>query len=68
MPNHRVNFYWSSSALNEVLLNDHELEVSKTPQRLRHLRKTITRREDFLGQGGIYEHETLEPFNLDLKY
>ena len=37
-------------------------------RRLRHSRKTITEREDFLGQGGLYEHETLEYFNTDLKY
>ena len=32
------------------------------------MRKTITGREVFLGQGGLYEHETLEYFNTDWKY
>ena len=39
---------------------DKDLELSKRAQSLRHSRKTITGREVFLGQGGLYEHETLE--------
>ena len=68
MPNHRVNVNWSTSAPMEGFFNDKELELSKRAQRLRHLRKTITGREVFLGQGDLYEHETLEYFNTDLKY
>ena len=52
----------------EGFFNDKDLELSKRAQRLRHSRKTITGREVFLGQGGLYEHETLEYFNTDLKY
>ena len=52
----------------EAFFNDKDLELSKRAQRLRHSRKTITGREVFLGQGGLYEHETLEYFNTDLKY
>ena len=52
----------------EGFLYDKDLEFSKRAQRLRHSRKTITGREVFLGQGGLYEHETLEYFNTDLKY
>ena len=32
-----------------------------------HSRKTITGREVFLGQGGLYEHETLEYFEHGLE-
>ena len=56
------------SAPMEVVFNDKDLKLSKRAQRLRHSRKTITGREVFLGQGGFYEHETLEYFNTDLKY
>ena len=52
----------------EGFFNDKDLEISKRAQRLRHSRKTITRREVFLEQGGLYEHETLEYFNTGLKY
>ena len=52
----------------EGFFNDKDLELSKTAQRLRHSRKTITGREVFLVQGGLYEHETLEYFNTDLNY
>ena len=41
-----------------------DIELSKRAQRLKHSRKTITGR----GQGDLYEHETLEYFNTDLKY
>ena len=68
MPNYRVNVNWSTSAPMEGLFNEKDLELSKRVQRLRHSRKTITGREVFLGQGGLYEHETLEYFNTDLKY
>ena len=49
-------------------LIDKDLELSKRAKRLRHSRKTIKGREVFLGHGGIYEQETLEYFNTDLKY
>ena len=62
MPNYRVNVNWSTLAPMEGLFNDKDLELSKRAQRLRHSRKTITGREVFLGQGGLYEHETLEYF------
>ena len=52
----------------EGLFNDKDLELIKRAQRLRHSRKTITGREVFLGQGGLYGQETLEYFNTDLKY
>ena len=52
----------------EGFFNDKDLELSKRAQRLRHSRKTIAGREIFLGQRGLYEHETLEYFNTDLKY
>ena len=68
MPNYRVNVNWSTLAPMEGFFNDKDLELSKRVQRLRHSRKTITGREVFLGQGGLYEHETLEYFNTDLKY
>ena len=67
MPNYRVNVNWSTSAPMEGFFNDKDLELSKKAQRLRHSRKTITGREVFLVQG-LYEHETLEYFNTDLKY
>ena len=67
MPNYRVNVNWSTSAPMDRFFNDKVLELGKTAQRLRHLRKTITGREVLLGQGGLYEHETLEYFNTDLK-
>ena len=60
MPNGRVNVNWSSTAPMEGLFNDDELELSKTVQRLRQSRKTITGRGVLLGHGGSYEHETLE--------
>ena len=53
---------------NGRVFNDKDLELSKRAQRLRHSRRTITGRDVFLGQGGLYEHETLEYFNTDLKY
>ena len=68
MPNSRVNVNWSTSAPMEGFFNDKDLELSKRAQRLRHSRKTITGREVFLGQGGLYKHETLEYFNTDIKY
>ena len=68
MPNYRVNVNWSTSAPMEGFFNDKDLELSKRAQRLRHSRNTITGREVFLGQGGLYEHATLEYFNTDLKY
>ena len=68
MPNYRVNVNCSTSAPMAELFSDKDLELSKRAQRLRHLRKTITGRESFLGQGGSYEHETQEYFNTDLKY
>ena len=52
----------------EEFFNNKDLELSKTVQRLKHSRKTITGREVFLGQGCLYEHETLDYFNTDLKY
>ena len=64
----RVNVNWSTLAPIEGIFNDKDLELSKRAQRLRHSRKTITGREVFLGQGGLYEHETLEYFTTDLKY
>ena len=54
MPNYRVNVNWSTSAPMEGFFNDKDLELSKRAQRLRHSRKTLTRREVFLGQGGLY--------------
>ena len=68
MPNYRVNVNWSTSAPMEGFFNDKDLELSKKAQRLRHSRKTITGTEVFLGQGALYEHETLEYFNTDWKY
>ena len=68
MPNYGVNVNCSTSAPKEGYFNDMDLDLSKRAQRLRHSRKTITGREVFLGQGGLYEHETLEYFNTDLKY
>ena len=68
MANYRVNVNWSFSAPMEAFFNDKNHELSKRAQRLRHSRKTITGREVFLGQGGLYEHETLEYFNTDWKY
>ena len=68
MPNYRANVNWSTSAPMEGFFNEKDLELSKRAQRLRHSRKTITGREVFLGQGGLYEHETLEYFNTDLKF
>ena len=59
MPNYRVKVNWSTYAPKEGFFNDKDLELSKRAQRLRHLRKTITGREVFLGQGRLYEHETL---------
>ena len=68
MPNYRFNVNWLTSAQMEGYFNDKDLELSKSAQRLRHSRKPITGREVFLGQGGLYEHETLKCFNTDLKY
>ena len=68
MHNYRVNVKWSTSAPMKVFFNDKDLELSKRAQRLRHTRNTITGREVFLGQGGLYEHDTLEYFNRCLKY
>ena len=68
MLNYRVNVNWSTSTPIEGFFNDKDLELSIRAQRLRHSRKTVTGREVFLGQGGLYEHETLEYFNTDLKY
>ena len=68
MPNCGVNDNWSTSAPMEGFFIDKDLELSKRAQRLRHSRKTIKEREVFLGHGGIYEQETLEYFNTDLKY
>ena len=48
----------------EGLFIDDDLELSKTAQSLRHSRQTITVRKVFLGQGGSYEHETLEYYNM----
>ena len=66
MPNYRVNVNWSTSTPMEGFFNDKDLELFKRDQRLRHSRKMITEREVFLGQGGLYVHETLEYFNTDL--
>ena len=52
----------------EGFFNDKDLELSKRVQRLRHSRKTITGRKIFLGQRVLYEHESLEYFNAELKY
>ena len=52
----------------EGLFNDDDLELSKTAQKLRHSRKTITGREVSLGQWGLYEHETLDYLNMDSRY
>ena len=49
----------------EGLFNDADLELCKKAQRLRHSRKTKTRRNVFLGQGGLYKQEILEFFNMD---
>ena len=68
VPNHRFNVNWSTSTPMEGFFNDKDLELSKRAQRLRHLRKTITGREVFLEQGGLYEHATLDYFNTELKY
>ena len=68
MPNYIVNVNWSNSAPMEGFFNGKDLELSKRAQILRHSRKTITGREVFLGQGDLYEHETLECFNTDLKH
>ena len=68
MPNYRVTVNWSTSAPMEGFFNDKDLEFSKRAQKLMHSRKTIKGREVFLGHGGIYEQETLEYFNTDLKY
>ena len=68
IPNYRVNVIWSTSAPMEGFFNDKDLELSKRAQRLGLSRKTITGREVFLVQGGLYVHETLEYFNTDLKY
>ena len=65
MPNYRINVNWSTSAPMEGFFNEKDLELSKTAQRLRHSRKTITGREVFLRQGGLYEHQILEYFNMD---
>ena len=51
----------------EGFFNDKDLELSKRARRLRHSRKTVTGREVFLGQGDLFEHETLEYFNTDWK-
>ena len=55
MPDHRVNFKWSSTEPMEGLLNADNLELSKTSQRLWHSKKTIRGREVFLRQGDSYE-------------
>ena len=68
MPYYTVNVNWSTSAPMEGFFNDKGLDLSKRAQRLTHSRKTITGREVFLGQGGLYEHEALEYFNTNLKY
>ena len=68
MPNYGVNVNWSTLTPMEGFFNDRDLELSKRAQRLRRSRKTITGREVFLGQGCLYEHETLEYFNTGLKY
>ena len=52
----------------EGFFNDKDRDLSRRAQRLRHSIKTITGREVFLRQEGLYEHETLEYFNTDLKY
>ena len=68
MPNYRLNVNSLTSAPIEGFFNDNNVEFGKRTQRLRHSINTITRREVFLGQGGLYELETLEYFNPDLKY
>ena len=68
MPHYRFNVNCSTSAPKEGFFNDKELELVKRAQKLGHSRKTITGREVFLGQGGLYEHETLVFFNTDLTY
>ena len=66
--NYRVNVNWSTSTPMEGFFNDKDLELFKRDQRLRPSRKMITGREVFLGQVGLYVHETLEYFNTDLNY
>ena len=68
MPKNRVKDNCSISAPMEGFFNDNDLEFRKRAQRLRHSRKTITGTDVFLGQGGLYDHETLEYFNTDFKY
>ena len=45
------------------LFTEKQLEESRLAQMYRHSRKTITRREVFLGQNGKYSHEQLLDFN-----
>ena len=54
MPTYRVDVSWSTSAPMEGFFDDKDLELSKRALRLRHSRKTITGREVFLGQGGLF--------------
>ena len=61
---------WNRSKLcyiREIQLN-FDIELIKKAQILRHSGKTITRREVFLGQGGLYENEIFEYFHRDLEY
>ena len=67
MPNHRVSIDWSKTAPIKRLFNDDDLEFYKTSLKLRHSRETATGREVFLGQGGSYEYETLEYFNMNFR-
>ena len=68
MPNHRVSISWSKTAPIKRLFNDDDLEFYKTTLKLRHSRETATGRAVFLGQGGSYEYETLEYFNMNFRY
>ena len=68
LPNFIVNLNLLITAPMEGLFNGEDLELSKTALRLRHSRKTITRREVFVGQGGSYQHETFEYLKMDFRY
>ena len=65
MPNHSVFLVnWSNYASMELFF----IELSKTVKMLWHSRKTKTRREILLGQGGLNEHETIEYFKMEFGY
>ena len=64
MPNRSVNVNWSSTAPMKGLFN----ELSKTIKMVWNWRKTKTQREILLGQGGLYEHKTIENFKMEFRY